>query len=182
MAKQVREWLAIVPLLPAAGGIEHEIMLCLATGPGPGIRPVRLCGRTLPRGDYSREFIMTVLADFVVTNNQPADASTGKWKSVQFESGGRLTRTVSGVEQHNAYITLTLTSPTGGQDVAVRVIVNDHPLPELVEVKEDSQRTAAVAFPASFLRDGSGNVIELHSQGERPFIVLHVICHFRQNS
>jgi hypothetical protein len=130
---------------------------------------------------------MTHLADFVVTNNQPAAASNGKWKSVPpFESGGRLTltRTVNGVEveQHNAYITLTLTSPTGGQDVAVRVIVNAHPLPEFVEVKENSQRTAVLAFPASFLRDGSDNVIELHSQGEHPFIVLHVICHFRQNS
>ena len=125
---------------------------------------------------------MTVLADFVVTNNKPADASAGKWKSVPFESGGRLTRTVSGVEQHNAYITLTLTSPTDGQDVAVRVIVNDHPLPEFVVVKENSQRTAIVAFLASFLRDGGDNVIELHSQGEHPFIVLHVICHFRQDS
>jgi len=125
---------------------------------------------------------MTVVADFVVTNNQPADAPAGKWKSVPFESGGRLIRTVSGVEQHNAYITLTLTSPSGGQDVAVRVIVNAHPLPVLVAVRQDSQRTAAMAFPASILQDGSNNVIELHSQGERPFIVLDVICHFRQNS
>jgi hypothetical protein len=126
---------------------------------------------------------MTVLADFVVTNNQRAAALGGKWKSAPFESGGRLTRTVSGVEQHNAYITLTLTPRPGGVPaVAVRVIVNGHPLPELVEVKEDSQRTAVVSFPASFLRDGSDNVIELHSQGEHPFIVLDVICHFRQNS
>jgi hypothetical protein len=126
--------------------------------------------------------IMTVLADFVVVNNEPAVASGGKWKSLPFESGGRLTRHVSGVEQDNAYVTLTLTSPAGGQRVAVRVIVNDHPLPELVEVKEDSQRTAVVAFPASFLRDGNPNLIELHSQGEISFIVLHVLCHFRQNA
>jgi hypothetical protein len=125
---------------------------------------------------------MTVLADFVVTNDQPADASAGKWKSAPFESGGRLTRTVNGVEQPNAFITLTLTSPAGGQDVEVRVIINSHPLPQFVEVKENSQRTAVVAFPGSFLRDGSDNVIELHSKGEIPFIVLHVICRFRQNS
>jgi hypothetical protein len=128
---------------------------------------------------------MTVLADFVVVNTgRPAGAQDGKWKSRLFESGGRLTRSVSGTEQDNAYITLSLTSPSGGQDVAVRVIVNNHPLPVLVEVKEDSQRTAAVAFPASFLsgETGNHNVIELHSQGEAPFIVLHVICHFRQNS
>ena len=127
---------------------------------------------------------MTVLADFVVTNNDPAAASTGHWKSAPFESGGRLTRSVNGVEQDNAYITLTLTSPAGGQDVAVRVIVNQHPLPQFVTVKEDSQRTAAVAFPGSLLRDGNGNnnVIELHSDREVPFIVLHVICHFRQSS
>jgi hypothetical protein len=125
---------------------------------------------------------MTVLADFVVLNNEAVVASDGKWKSEPFESGGRLVRMVSGVEHDNAYATLTLTSPSGGQNVAVRVIVNDHPLPELVEVKEDSQRTAVVAFPASFLEDGSRNVIELHSRGEISFIVLHALCHFRQNS
>jgi hypothetical protein len=124
---------------------------------------------------------MTVLSDFVVINNDPAAASEGKWKSGPFESGGRLVREVNGVEQDNAYTTLTLTSPTGGQNVAIRVIVNDHPLPQLVEVKVNSQRTAVVAFPASLLKVTGGNAIELHSQGEIGFIVLHVICHFRQN-
>ncbi|WP_125810182.1 hypothetical protein [Actinoplanes sp. ATCC 53533] len=126
---------------------------------------------------------MTVLADFVVVNTDPASASGGKWKSDPFETGGRLTRAVNGVEQHNAFVALTLTSAAGGQDVAVRVIVNDHPLSRLVEVKKDSQRTAIVAFVGSFLNEsGNHNVIELHSRGERPFIVLHAICHFRQNS
>lgn len=127
---------------------------------------------------------MTVLADFVVINTDPTAASDGKWTSEPFETGGRLTRSTGGVEQHNAYVTLTLTSPKGGQDVAVRIIVNDHPLPHFVEVKSDSQRTAVAAFPASFLNPASGNhnVIRLHSQGEKAFIVLHVICHFRQNS
>jgi hypothetical protein len=127
---------------------------------------------------------MTVLADFVVVNSDPASAQDGKWRSGLFETGGRLTRNANGVEQDNAYTTVTLTSPQGGQDVAVRIIVNDHPLPVLVEVKANSQRTGVIAFPASFLNGATGNhnSIELHSQGERPFIVLHVICHFRQNS
>jgi hypothetical protein len=126
---------------------------------------------------------MMVLADFVVLNNEIA-STQGKWKSNPFETGGRLTKSVGGAEQHNAYVTLTLSSPTGGQDVAIRVIVNNHPLPQLVEVKENSQRTAVAAFPASFLnaQTGNHNVIELHSQGEAPFIVFHIICHFRQNS
>jgi hypothetical protein len=127
---------------------------------------------------------MTVLADFVVVNTDPASAQAGKWKSGLFETGGRLERHANGLEQDNAYITVTLTSPQGGQDVAVRVIVNDNPLPVLVEVKANSQRTSVTAFPASFLDNTTGNhnSIELHSQGERPFIVLDVICHFRQNS
>lgn len=93
-------------------------------------------------------------------------------------------RIENGVEQDNSFVTLTLTSPSGGHDVAARVIVNGHPLPVLVEIKKDSQRTAVLAFPASFLKSETGNhnVIELHSQDEVPFIVLHVICQFRQNS
>jgi hypothetical protein len=70
----------------------------------------------------------------------------------------------------------------GGTDVNVRVIVNGHPLPQLLAVMEASQRTAVAAFPASYLRADSSNVIELHSQDEAAFIVLHVICHFRQAS
>jgi hypothetical protein len=125
---------------------------------------------------------MTQLADFVVINTDPAPASQGKWKSDPFESGGRLIRTVNGVEQDNAYVTLTLTSTEGGQGVSVRVIVNNNPLRFLVEVKANYQRTAVTAFPASFLRDGNDNVLELHSSGEIDFIVLDTICHFRQNS
>jgi hypothetical protein len=126
---------------------------------------------------------MTVLADFVVANNQPADAPTGHWKSAPFEAGGRLIRKDGqGVEQFNAYVVLALDSPAGGTDVHVRVIVNDHPLPQLVTVTEASQRTAVVAFPASHLRADNSNAIELHSQGEAGFIVLHAICHFRQES
>lgn len=126
---------------------------------------------------------MTVLADFEVVNSAPADAAEGKWKSDPFEAGGRLIRTVGGVEQHNAYITLTLTSPTGGQDVFVRAIVNNNPLkPELIPVKESTQHTAVVGFPASYLRADESNVIELHSVDEIGFIVDHIICHFRQES
>jgi hypothetical protein len=126
---------------------------------------------------------MTVLADFVVANNQPADAPTGKWKSAPFEAGGRLIRKDNqGVEQFNAYAALALDSPTGGTDVYVRVIVNGHPLPQPLAVMEASQRTAIVAFLASYLRADSSNVIELHSRDEAAFIVLHVICHFRQES
>jgi hypothetical protein len=127
---------------------------------------------------------MTVLADFVVVNSDPASAQNGKWRSGLFEAGGRLTRSANGAERDNAYITVTLASSQGGQDVAVRVIVNDHPLPVFVEVKANSQRTGVIAFPASFLNGATGNHnrIELHSQGERPFSVLHVVCHFRQNS
>jgi hypothetical protein len=134
------------------------------------------------RQHEKRGKIMTVLADFVVTNNELVDAPEGKWKSGPFEAGGRLIRTVNGTEQHNAYITLTVSSPTGARPAAIRVIVNDHPLPQLVEVKENSQRTAAVAFPASLLRPDTNNRIELHSQGETAFVVFHVICHFRQES
>jgi hypothetical protein len=46
------------------------------------------------------EGITTILADFVVTDNQFAAALGGHWKSARFESGGRLTRAASGVERH----------------------------------------------------------------------------------
>jgi hypothetical protein len=128
---------------------------------------------------------MTVLSDFVVLTNDAAAASNGKWRSDAFETGGRLTRSQGGTEFRNAYIGVTLTSPQGGSgDIAVRVIVNDHPLPQLIEVKGNSQRTALISFPASFLNPQTGdhNIVGLHSQGERPFIVLDAVCHFRQNS
>lgn len=97
---------------------------------------------------------MTVLADLVVANDQPADAPAGHRKSAPFEAGGRLVRNDShGVEQFNAVLALDL--PTGGTDVDVRVIVNGHPLPQLVAVTKASQRTAVVTFPASHLRPDS---------------------------
>jgi hypothetical protein len=46
------------------------------------------------------EGITTILADFVVTDNQSAAALCGHRKSARFESGERLTRAVSGVERH----------------------------------------------------------------------------------
>ena len=125
---------------------------------------------------------MTQLADFVVVNTEPITASQGKWTSAPFESGGRLIRNVDGVEQDNAYITLTLSAPAGGPDIAVRIIVNDNPLPLLVEVKANSQRTAVAAFPASHLKDQDPNVLELHSRNEVGFFIFDTICHFRQNS
>jgi hypothetical protein len=138
--------------------------------------PVNLSVRGPDSGSGQVRCIMTVLADFIVANNLPADAPAGHWKSVPFEAGGRLIRTDShGAEQFNAYAALALDSPTGGTDVYVRVIVNGHPLPQLVAVMEASQRTAVVAFPASYLHPDS-------SRDEAAFIVLHVICHFRQES
>jgi hypothetical protein len=124
---------------------------------------------------------MTQLADFTVINSDPV-AIDGQWRSSHFESGGRLIRKANGVEQDNAYLVLTMTSPQGGQDVAVRIIVNAHPLSSLMEIKVDSQRTAMAAFPASFLRDGNDNTLELHSRGEKSFILLHAVCQFRQDS
>jgi hypothetical protein len=45
-----------------------------------------------------------------------------------------------------------------------------------------SHTTVVATFPASLLKDGGGNVVELHSQGERSFGVLEAIVHFRQNT
>jgi hypothetical protein len=125
---------------------------------------------------------MTQLADFVVVNTDPIAANNGKWKSDPFETGGRLLKTIDGKERDNAYVTLTLISPPGGTTSEVRIIVNDHPLPVLVVVPANSQRTAVAAFPASFLHDGNDNELKLHSRGEVPFGILDTICHFRQNS
>jgi hypothetical protein len=125
---------------------------------------------------------MTQLADFVVLNTDPITAGQGKWTSAPFESGGRLIKKVGGVEQDNAYITLTLSAPAGGPDIKVRIIVNDNPLPLLVEVKSNSQRTAVAAFPASYLNEEDPNVLKLHSRNEVGFFIFDTICHFRQNS
>ncbi|MDQ1742473.1 MAG: hypothetical protein QOE23_812 [Pseudonocardiales bacterium] len=123
---------------------------------------------------------MTVLSDFVVVNTLP-EGAPGKWKSQPFETGGRLP---GGEDQYNAYLTLVLTTPSGGADVEVRPIVNGHTFQSLIAVKANSRRTEVAAFPASFLSAATGNhnVIELHSVGEKYFNVMHVICHFRQNS
>jgi hypothetical protein len=43
---------------------------------------------------------MTVLADFVAANDQPADAPAGKWTSEPFEAGGRLIRTTLFMDYH----------------------------------------------------------------------------------
>jgi hypothetical protein len=126
---------------------------------------------------------MTVLSDFEVIGTA-STASNGKWKSRNFSAGGRSIAT-SGTpskEIDNAYVSLALTSPDGGQDVTIRIIVNDHPLSVMVFVPKASQREWISTFPASFLKDGSGNIIGLHSVGEKPFIVINAICHFRQDS
>jgi hypothetical protein len=126
---------------------------------------------------------MTQLSDFVVINSGPIVAQGGKWRSPPFESGGRLIRKLENVEQDNAYVTVTLTASTGGPDfVAVRVIINDHPLPVMVGMEEGSQHTRTFAFIGSFLKNGNGNVLALHSEHERTFQILHAICHFRQES
>lgn len=90
-----------------------------------------------------------------------------------------------GVERANAYAVVTLISPKEGWDLGVRLIVNNHPLSShLIDVKENSQRTVAAAFLASWLLPDSSprNVIGLHSSGELPFFVETVICHFRQRA
>jgi hypothetical protein len=42
--------------------------------------------------------------------------------------------------------------------------------------------TAMATFPASFLKDGTGNVVELHSKGEFDFSITYAVVHFRQNT
>jgi hypothetical protein len=127
---------------------------------------------------------MTELADFVVIDRNVQESVPGKWRSPEFSAGGRNILTVDGKERHNAYIALTFRVPanTPGGHMQIRIIVNDHPLPQLIFGKEDTMNTAMAAFPASFLKGGGGNVVELHSQGEHGFSVVHAVVHFRQNS
>ena len=123
---------------------------------------------------------MAVVSDFVVIGDV-SGASGGKWLSRRFEAGGRKTLTVDGQEYDNAYITAVVTSPEGGEDVALRFIVNGHPQPNRVICPANDMRTLVVAFPASIL-ESKDNILELHSGGEVHFNVIHAICHFRQGS
>ncbi|MGW4063855.1 hypothetical protein ACWEGE_36600 [Amycolatopsis sp. NPDC004747] len=125
---------------------------------------------------------MAEVADFVVIDRNEVEQSVGgKWKSPKFATRNVLR--VNGVERNDACITLTFSvhkdAPHGFS--AIRIIVNDHPLPQLVQGKADSYNTIASAFPASYLKSGGGNVVELHAQNENPFIVRHVIVQFRKN-
>jgi hypothetical protein len=128
---------------------------------------------------------MTELADFVVIDrNRQELAAGGKWTSPQFQAGGRKVLRVGGTERHNAYITMTfrVASGTPGAHINIRIIVNAHPLPELVFGVANTMNTTMAAFPGSFLRDGTDNVVELHSQGELAFILTHAVVHFKQDS
>ncbi|MEN8654424.1 hypothetical protein ABCR94_28460 [Streptomyces sp. 21So2-11] len=125
---------------------------------------------------------MTVLADFVAISHGSSASQEGKWKSQPFESGGRKTLIIDDKEQHNAYVTLSLGSPDGGPEVNIRVIVNNHPLPLLEPIGKDGRQTVVLTFPASLLKNGTGNILELHSQHEVNFFVFYALCHFRQDS
>jgi hypothetical protein len=124
---------------------------------------------------------MAEVSDLVVILHEPFVAG-GKWKSSVFATDARNIRTEGGVELHNAYIALTLGVASGNPDANIRIIVNDHPLPQFVPVRSDSQGATVASFPASFLKDGGGNHVELHAQEEHHFFVLDAIVHFRQNS
>lgn len=136
---------------------------------------------------------MAEVADFVIiTHPDPADDANqpqGKWKSRVFATGARNILRENGIELHNAYITMKFFVGKGdtGPDRLVRVIVNDHPLPQLAIVtagtpQESRHTTAVTTSPASYLKNGGGNVVELHARDERSFGLLEAIVHFRQNS
>ncbi len=127
---------------------------------------------------------MAEVADFVVIDRNYQEQALGKWESPKFATRGRNILTVDGEERHNAYITFTFRVPAGTPDnhVLIRIIVNDHPLPELVFAIADTMNTTMAAFPASYLIGGGNNVVELHSQKERAFEVTHAIIGFRQNT
>jgi hypothetical protein len=77
---------------------------------------------------------MAEASDFVVIDRNRQETVPGKWKSAPFATGGRNILTAGGQEQHNAYVVVTLRVPSGavGGHVQIRIIVNDHPLPELI--------------------------------------------------
>jgi hypothetical protein len=120
---------------------------------------------------------MAEVGDFVVIDRNQIEVAPGKWKSVTFATGGRN----SGGTAY-ALLMLGVAKNAVGDGVAIRVIINDHPIQMFVNVKEDSTTTAISTFPASFLHDGGTNVLGLHSQQERAFFVYHAVVHFRQNS
>jgi hypothetical protein len=122
------------------------------------------------------------VSDFVVVLQRQFAGQAGKWKSEAFATGARNILRKNGVELKNAYVMLNLLVPPGSPDANIRIIVNDNPLPQLVLVGSDSQRSAFATFPASFLNDGGGNHIELHAQGEHRFGVQDAVVHFRQNA
>jgi hypothetical protein len=140
--------------------------------------PLMMDGRTMEGVEVAE------VADFVVVDRNRQESAPGKWRSRNFATGARNILNADGKELHNAYITLTLRIPGGqpGGHLLIRIIVNDNPLPELVDGIADTMPTVMAAFPASFLKSGGGNIVELHSQGEAGFSVVHAVVHFRQNS
>jgi len=128
----------------------------------------------------------TEVADFVVIDrNHQEPAVGGHWTSPKFSTGGRNVLKVGGHERHNAYITLTFRVPTvQAGHIQIRIIVNGHPLPDLVFGVENTMNTTMAAFPASHLTGGDHDtdVVELHSQDDIGFTVDHVVIHFRQNA
>lgn len=128
---------------------------------------------------------MAEVADFVVIDrNHQEPAVSGHWRSPRFATGARNILTVDGTERHNAYITLTFRAPSNLPEghILIRIIVNGNPLTELVFAVEDTMNTTMAAFPASHLIGGGNNIVELHSQGEIGFEVVHAVVHFRQNT
>lgn len=128
---------------------------------------------------------MAEVADFVVIDRNHQEAALGgHWSSPKFATGGRNVLTVGGQEKHNAYITLTFRVPGGLPEghILIRIIVNEHPLPDLVFGVEDTMNTTMAGFPASYLIGGGNNIVELHAQGEIGFTVDHAVVHFRQNT
>ena len=94
---------------------------------------------------------MAIVSDFAVVGSA-SSGETGHWESRPFEAGGRKTLEIDGNEVDNAYVTVVLTSPLGGSDLEVRVVINDTPLPVLMLVPRQDQRTIVVAFRASLLK------------------------------
>ena len=127
---------------------------------------------------------MAEVADYVIIDRNKVEAAQGKWQSPAFATGARNVLITNGKERHNAFLTLRFSVPKDAPagDAQIRVIVNGHPLPSLLFGREDSMNTAVIAFPASFLNDGGGNLIGLHAKSENSFIVFDAIVHFRQNS
>jgi hypothetical protein len=125
---------------------------------------------------------MTEVADFVIITGND-HGNFGKWTSRKFSAGGRHRLVEAGEELNNAYLTFRLFVGDNEPDRHIRVIINTKPLGQFLRT-EGNETTTIVSFPASMLIDGDGNenVVELHSQGETPFLVGEAIVHFRQNA